>query len=87
MTKNKKRPKRGVSPKSLPGFGARLKELREKAGLSLSKLAALVGVNDSHIAHFQSGYAVPNVSQLVQLAAALGCTLDDLIPKPSKEKP
>jgi transcriptional regulator with XRE-family HTH domain len=53
-------------------FGRRLKELREKAGLSQTALAEAAGLSQSAIAHWESGRSEPIWSNVLALAAALG---------------
>jgi transcriptional regulator with XRE-family HTH domain len=59
-------------------MGARLKGLREAAGLSQAKLAAGAGVSLRSVQHYEHGKRSFNFETAVQLARALGCTLDDL---------
>ena len=57
----------------------RLKEWREKRGLSLRKLAELSGVHYVAIARLQSGQGDPQLSTLLKLCGSLGITLNDLV--------
>lgn len=58
-----------------------IKALRTRAGLTQEKLAALVGVNQTAISQWETERCSPSVPTLVKLAAALHCTVDDLIRK------
>ena len=54
------------------------KELREAAGLSQEDLARMLGLDRSTIAKWEGGASRPTASKLPALAAALGCSIDDL---------
>lgn len=58
----------------LPGIRAR----RKAAGLSLEELAAAVGCTRQAAALWEAGQTLPTADRLPQLAAALGCSIDDL---------
>lgn len=65
----------------------RLRELRERAGLSqegLSDRTAVAGhrVNRSSIAHIENGRRSPLASTLKALADGLGVKVDDLLTEP-----
>jgi quercetin dioxygenase-like cupin family protein len=49
-------------------FGARLKRLREKEGLSIEDLAAQVGMKASHLADLEADRALPPVAEIITLA-------------------
>jgi transcriptional regulator with XRE-family HTH domain len=61
-------------------FGARLGELRRAAGLSQKALAQKLGAAQSRIAQWETGVHNPPVTELPNLAAALGVTVADLFP-------
>ncbi len=64
---------------------ARLKELREKAGLSQAQLAAASGLNLRVLQNYEQGARNLNGAKLVTLLAlckALGCTLRDIVTDP-----
>jgi transcriptional regulator with XRE-family HTH domain len=54
--------------------GERLKELREKAGLTQTELAEKVGVKRDAVARWEAGAREPGWSNVVALAEALGVT-------------
>ena len=56
-----------------------LKKHRISAGLSQAELAKRVGANQSMIAHIENGFKVPSLALTVELADALGTTLDALV--------
>jgi transcriptional regulator with XRE-family HTH domain len=52
-------------------FGARLKELRERAGLTQKALADRAGLSQRAISHWEQGLRAPSWSNVLALAAAL----------------
>ena len=56
-----------------------LKEIRLKRGMTQQELADAVGITQSQIARYESGETQPSLETLRKLAAALDCTLDELI--------
>lgn len=56
----------------------RIKELRNKAGLTQLQLAAEMGVGQNAVCAWESEVALPRARQLPELARALGCTIDEL---------
>ncbi|MFC2043979.1 helix-turn-helix domain-containing protein [Chloroflexota bacterium] len=61
-------------------FGERLKELREKAGLSQGKLAETLGISFTYLSKLESGAKPPPSRKvIIKLAEALHCDKDDLI--------
>ena len=57
----------------------RIKDLREAKGLTQEALGALLGVNQSTIASWESGKKSPTLPNLVRMADYLGVTLDELM--------
>lgn len=53
----------------------RLRQERERAGLSLRQLAALCGVEHSDIARIERGEIDPRLSTLMELAEALDISI------------
>ena len=58
-------------------FGKRLRILRERAGLSQTELAFRCNLEQPHISRWERGGAEPRFESLVQLANALGVSLDE----------
>ncbi|GIM48461.1 transcriptional regulator [Collibacillus ludicampi] len=56
-------------------IGARLKELREKKGLSQSELADLSGVERGTISRIENNHLTPSLSTLITLCSSLEVTL------------
>jgi transcriptional regulator with XRE-family HTH domain len=61
-------------------FGARVKAFREKAGLSQSRLAKLIGVQQPTISHIEAGESDTS-KHIFRLAQALGVHVRDLDPR------
>ena len=60
-------------------MGKRIRGRREKLGLSQEKLAGLVGVTLGSVQQWEYGYIRPLPANLLALADALGCCVEDLI--------
>ena len=57
----------------------RLREIRERKGLSQVQLEKLSGVHRVCISRYEHGTKKPGVDSLKRLAVALGVTVDELI--------
>jgi transcriptional regulator with XRE-family HTH domain len=68
-----------------PPFAARLRELRERAGLTQAQLADRAGLHLSAVTRFEQGLREPALGTAANLAAALGVTVDDLLKPPERE--
>jgi transcriptional regulator with XRE-family HTH domain len=62
-------------------MGLRLKQVREKKGVSLRGLAAEAGVSFTTIHRIEKGEETPRFATLEKLAKALGVSVRDLIEK------
>lgn len=62
--------------KELSPFGARLRSLRERAGLSQSGLARTLNVPRQTYLRYERGETEPTFTVLCELAGALGVSLD-----------
>jgi len=60
-------------------FGARLREVRLKRGLSQQELAERVGIPQPHVSAMESGVKFPNLLTVLRLAVALECKVTDLV--------
>jgi len=58
----------------------RLRELRLEKGWSQDKLAKEAGLTTVGYGDIERGNGTPLVSSLARIAAALGCTLNDILP-------
>lgn len=61
----------------------RIERRRREAGLSQKELASMADVTQSTISMIENGDRTPSLAVITRLAAALRCTVDDLIEKPS----
>ncbi len=76
------RPRKEIDTSTYEGrFAARLKMLREKAGLSVDELAEKTGINRATIFRWEGGSISPPVSALPVLAKAIGIKTARLLPK------
>ncbi|HYN69886.1 MAG TPA: cupin domain-containing protein [Candidatus Eisenbacteria bacterium] len=69
----------GSSEPEYATMGDRLREARRARGLSLRRLALMVGVSPSLISQVETGRAKPSVNTLYALATELGISLDVLL--------
>lgn len=69
-------------------FGARLRELREAAGLSQADVAARLGKPQSSWSSWELGTTAPNIEWLERIAVVLGCDIAELfVPAKHVRKP
>ena len=61
----------------------KLEERRKAKGFTQQELATASGVTYVSIGRYERGERVPDINTAAKLAAALGCTVDDLIEKES----
>ena len=66
-------------PEGLDGIGDRLREERERAGLSQRKLAGRLGLSPSLISQLESGSSKPSVGTLYAIVTELGVSLDSVL--------
>lgn len=59
----------------------KIKELREKSGMSQMQLADELGLARSTVAMWETGQAYPRTDTLLAMAELFGCTLDELVKK------
>jgi len=76
------RPRKQVDTSTYGGrFAARLKELREKAGLSVEQLSEKSGIPAKTLWNWESGIRQPLIGQLPQLAESLKIKIGKLFPE------
>ena len=63
---------------------AKLRELRKARGMTQAALAKAANVHRITIAKYESGKVDPTLESAERIAAALGCTVNDLIEKTEK---
>lgn len=61
-------------------FAARLRELRLSRGMTQLQLARQAHVSNAYIGRLEGEEAAPGIDLTARLAAALGCTIHDLLP-------
>jgi transcriptional regulator with XRE-family HTH domain len=64
-----------AAPFEIHRIGARIRTLRQDAGVSLTALARRLGVSASAISQIETGVMQPSVSRLVEIMSALGLPL------------
>jgi transcriptional regulator with XRE-family HTH domain len=70
---------------ALEPFGTRLQSLRERAGLSQRQLAEQIGTDQSDVSRWERNLAAPDGVVVEPLAAALGCSVAELLGWPGIE--
>ena len=63
-------------------IGANIRRIREEMGLSQIELAEKVHVTQSMLCQIERGTRAPSLPLSTELAAVLGCTLNDLVDRP-----
>jgi transcriptional regulator with XRE-family HTH domain len=71
----------------LAGVGARLRGLRQAAGLTLATLAETTGISVSTLSRLESGSRRPSLELLLPLATAYDVPLDELVGAPPAGDP
>jgi predicted transcriptional regulator len=66
-------------PVSKIPLGTRVRQLREKKGWSLTKLAQQAGISRSYLAQIEYGESLPTQAKILQLANALGALPSELM--------
>lgn len=70
----------------MPAIGERLKDLRKASGVTQTALADALGVHPQTVSKWERGVSEPDISQLGDLAAALGLSLEALLGLPEAER-
>lgn len=60
-------------------YGKRIKEIREKIGMTQTELSNKSGISQEHISRLENDRFTFNVKTADKLAQALGVTLNDLM--------
>jgi len=68
-------------------LGDRIREQRQRAGMSQEKVAELVGVSRQAVAKWESGQSAPNTENLFKLADIFGTKVDLLLEKGEGQSP
>lgn len=56
----------------------KMKELREKAGITQEQLAKILNINRSTVAMWETGESKPRAEKFPEIAKALNCTIAEL---------
>lgn len=72
---------------ALAAMGPRLRQLRNRRGLTLAGLAEATGISESTLSRLESGRRKPNLELLLPLARAYGMPLEELIGAPDTGDP
>ncbi len=73
--------------RTLDAVGPRLRQFRERRGLTLTDLARETGISVSTLSRLEAGLRRPTLEQLLPLARAHGVTLDQLVDAPRTGDP
>ena len=60
-------------------FGRRLRELRQKYGVTQQQLSIATGLTEGYISSMERGLKVPSLTTILRLAVALGCKVTELV--------
>lgn len=66
-------------------FGMRLREIRQKKGISQERLAELAGLHRTYVSSVERGERNISLENIDRLAIALGEPMAQLMPLPTKE--
>ncbi|MBB3674390.1 helix-turn-helix domain-containing protein [Modestobacter versicolor] len=73
--------------RTLDAVGPRLKQLRQRRGITLVDLSSETGISISTLSRLEAGLRRPSLEQLLPLARAHGVTLDELVDAPATGDP
>ena len=62
-------------------FNKKLKELRNKNGITQANMAEQLGISARAYQHYETGTREPNIDKLIKLAIILNVSLDELLCK------
>ena len=57
----------------------RIREIRIRCGMTQQQLAEAIGITPSAVTKWETGSCQPSLENLFKAAAALGCSMDELI--------
>jgi transcriptional regulator with XRE-family HTH domain len=60
-------------------FGLRLREIRQKRGLTQKAVADIAGMSLTYLNNMEHGLKVPSLTTILRLAVALNCKVVDLV--------
>jgi transcriptional regulator with XRE-family HTH domain len=76
----------GLYDPSMAKAASRLRELRERAGLSLRELARQIGEDHSNVGFWERSGKIPRSDVLAPMAKALGVTVEELLGEPKPKR-
>lgn len=68
-----------ADPAIARAFGQALVTMRREVNISQENLALLAGVDRSYMGKLERGQGAPNLTAVVRIAAALGCSAAELV--------
>ena len=71
-----------MAPRPVPRVGERLREMRQRRGVSVRSLARELGVSASLVSQIETGKSQPSVSTLYAMTTALGISVEDVFTAP-----
>lgn len=74
-----------MPPRTVPYVGERLREERQRRGVSARSLARDLGVSASLISQIETGKSQPSVSTLYAMTTALGISIEDVFGPPTQD--
>jgi len=79
----------GLPPQQLESaeLGRRIRQRREKLHMTVQQLAKRLGLSRNTIANYEAGRTAPTANELLLLAGALGCTIEELLCPPAEFRP
>lgn len=60
-------------------FGRRLRELRQKYGVTQEQLSVATGLTEGYISNMERGLKVPSLTTILRIAVALECKVTELV--------
>lgn len=60
-------------------FGRRLRELRQKYGVTQEQLSVATGLTEGYISNMERGQKVPSLTTILRIAVALRCRVTELV--------
>ena len=63
----------------------RIREMRKMAGMSVERLAQMAHITIASVYRYERGDRIPNIATASAIAAALGCTIDELVTGKTRE--
>ena len=84
------RPKRSAKTRAVDelakAIGERLKAERKQQGKTLVVIAWAAGCSVPEMSQYENGLVLPSTKRLLNLAAALGVSVADLVPEPYRSR-